>query len=227
MWGLFGEWPKRLEVLQKLGPDLNLDFLLAQELITGTDVNQIWEVSKAFQLPHGYFHSEKTVRGRLEGVAIFSRIPLDSIRNLNLGDGRTMIMGELCTIRGPLTIASSHLSFTGRQHEQVGRALNAFKGLSILGADFNDDTALFNGKLGDWKLGNDQSNTWPTCGDGYFKTAWEAFSGVPVNFLLEHRRVDHILTRGLEVLGEETIALEKDGIYASDHSIVISTLGLP
>ena len=225
-WGTFSDWPSRLSALQKLNPAGSLDVLLAQEVCIGDEVNQLEELSQAFDLPYHAYHSDKETHGLHEGVAILCREPLTTVSRTNLGNGRVLIAADSF---GRLTLACAHLSFEGRERSEQVKALLKRVSLSrvVLGGDFNGELSTFEEALDRyWADSTDDTPTWPVCGENTFRDAWEAFTGRPVNFSLEPRRVDYILTRGLKPVRSATVALEADGVFVSDHALVTSEVEL-
>ena len=224
VWGMFADWPSRFEALKAHPVISTLDVLLSQEVCVGDGVNQLEDLAETFNLPYYAYHSDKQVRGLNEGVAIFSKKPLTTIGRTNLGNGRVLVQAD--SFNG-LTLASAHLSFEGRERTEQVKALLKRMTLNrvILGADFNGELSTFAEALDKyWAESTDDEPTWPVCTNEFFENAWRAHTGRDINFSLEPRRVDYILTRGVKPVSSETMTLKHDGQYVSDHALVISEL---
>jgi hypothetical protein len=100
----------------------------------------------------------------------------------------------------------------------------------VLGADLNDVPGVVapliaGAGLRD-SLDGDTSATWPMCRQT-FGDAWRSQIGRAPHFSLEQRRLDYLLTRGLEVLDAGVEPLRGEGgTYASDHALVWATAAL-
>lgn len=225
VWGTFANWPARLAALRQHSITSTLDVLLAQEVCLGSGLDQVSELSETFNLPYHAYHSDKITHGLQEGVAIFSRQPLQTVGMTNLGQGRVLIQADTYG----LTLASAHLSFEGRERSEQVKALLKRVTLErvVLGADFNGELATFSKALDRyWTALPDQTPTWPVCGEEVFSKAWAAHTGRAVTFSLRPQRVDHILTRGVAVLSAQTLPLEHGGVFVSDHALVISEMSI-
>ena len=109
-------------------------------------------------------------------------------------------------------------------HDQV-RALLARHGEPlVLGADLNDTPDAVAPLLRDAglldALDGDQVVTWPM-NELTFGEAWRSMVGHAPQFSLEPRRLDYLLSRGLEVAEAGVEELQPDGgPHASDHAMV-------
>lgn len=227
VWGTFADWPARLATLRSHPLVHTLDVLLAQEVCVGDGVDQVRDLSEAFGLTYSCFHSDKTIHGLQEGVAIFSREPLDTVGRTNLGQGRVLIQADAYD---RLTLASAHLSFEGRERSEQVKSLLKRVTLDrvVLGADFNGDLSTFEEALDKyWAESTDDRPTWPVCGDEVFERGWRTFTGSEINFSLQPQRVDYILTRGVRQIGSDTVVLEVNGQFVSDHALVITEVERP
>ena len=75
-------------------------------------------------------------------------------------------------------------------------------------------------------LDGDPVATWPM-NEQTFGTAWRSVLGHAPQFSLERRRLDYLLSRGLEVLEAGVDELQADGgPHASDHALVWARYGL-
>lgn len=227
LWGFFADWPTRLEVLKTQEALRTLDVLLAQEVCQDGRDDQVEQVREVLGLEHVEYYPHKEVRGAVEGVAIFSRFPLSMVGRTDLGHHRGMVQADLPS---GLTVASAHLSFEGREREEEVKALLKRVSLPhvVLGADFNGELATFSKALDRyWSAVPDRASTWPACPEQIFRSAWSEFTGREVDFDLTPRRVDHILTRGVQVNGANTVVLEHDDKFGTDHALIYSDVLVP
>ena len=224
IWGTFANWPDRLSILREHPVAKTLDVLLAQEVCVGEEIDQLEDLSLAFDLPYYAFHSDKENWSIKEGVAIFSKKPLDTIGRTNLGNGRVLIEANSFN---DLTLASAHLSFEGRERaEQVKKLLKRVTiDRVVLGADFNGHLSTFSKALDKyWDTENDDAATWPVCGPQFFEQGWVNRTNQEINFSLEPQRIDYILTRGVKHVNSETIPIHNGSVYASDHALVTNEI---
>ena len=229
LWGRWADWPGRLAALEATWPDPGPDVLLLQEVRCDGLGDQADEVADAL----GYderisVEGHRTDDGR-EGIAIVSRVPLLDSRDelLPTSEPARRILFARVEVDGePVSIACGHTVAVPEdvRAEQVRALLARSEDPLILGADLNDVPAVVGplieeAGLAD-ALGRDEVVTWPMCRQT-FGEAWRSQIGRAPHFSLEQRRLDYLLTRGMEVLdaGVEELRAD-DGVYASDHALV-------
>ncbi len=229
LWGRWADWPARLEALRRCFPRPGPDVLLLQEVRHDAAGHQAEEVALAL----GYDESV-TVEGHRaddgsEGLAMLSRVPLIGAHaeTLPLSDPprRALVADVECT-GGPVTLVCGHTVAVPEQvrREQV-RALRARGGAPlVLGADLNDTPESVAPLLRDAglhdALDGDRVATWPM-NELTFGEAWRSVIGHAPQFSLEPRRLDYLLSRGLDVAEAGVDELQPDGgPHASDHALV-------
>ena len=229
LWGRWADWPARLEALRRCYPEPGPDVLLLQEVRHDAAGHQAEEVALAL----GYTESI-TVDGHRaddgsEGLAMLSRVPLVGTHAETLPTSdpprRVLVAGVECT-GGPVTLVCAHTVAVPEsvRREQV-RALLAHQGSPlIVGADLNDTPEAVAPLLRDAELDDaldgDQVVTWPM-NELAFGEAWRSVIGHAPQFSLEPRRLDYLLSRGLDVAEAGVNELQPDGgPHASDHALV-------
>ena len=229
LWGRWADWPARLDALRRCFPRPGPDVLLLQEVRHDAAGHQAEEVGVAL----GYRESV-TVEGHRaddgsEGLAMLSRVPLHGAHaeTLPVSDParRVLVAGVECA-GGPVKIVCGHTVAVPEpvRREQV-RALLARDGAPlILGADLNDtpdavEPLLRAAGLEDSLDGNDVP-TWPM-NELTFGEAWRSVIGHAPQFSLRPRRLDYLLSRGLDIAASGVEELQPPGgPHASDHAMV-------
>jgi endonuclease/exonuclease/phosphatase family metal-dependent hydrolase len=229
LWGRWADWPGRLAALESAWPAPGPDVLLLQEVRCDGLGDQADEVGEAL----GYgervsIEGHRTDDGR-EGIAIVSRVPLLDYEDELLPTSepaRRILLARVEVDGEPVSIACGHTVAVPEdvRAEQVRALLRRTEDPLVLGADLNDVPGVVGplieaAGLQD-ALGRDEVVTWPMCTQT-FGEAWRSQIGRAPHFSLEQRRLDYLLTRGMEVVdaGVEPLRGE-DGTYASDHALV-------
>ena len=232
LWGRWADWPGRIAALEATWPDPGPDVLLLQEVRCDGLGDQADEVGDAL----GYgerisIEGHRTDDGR-EGIAIVSRVPLLDPHDELLPTSepaRRILVARVDVDGEAVSIACGHTVAVPEdvRAEQVRALLTRDEDPLVLGADLNEVPARV-GPLIDEAglhdaLGRDEVATWPMCRQT-FGEAWRSQIGRAPHFSLEQRRLDYLLTRGMEVLdaGVEPLRAD-DGTYASDHALVWAT----
>jgi endonuclease/exonuclease/phosphatase family metal-dependent hydrolase len=228
LWGRWADWPGRLAALEAAWPEPGPDVLLLQEVRCDGLGDQADEVADAL----GYaerisIEGHRTDDGR-EGIAIVSRVPLldphDELLPMS-EPARRILVTRVEIDDVPVAIACGHTVAVPEdvRAEQVRALLTRTEDPLVLGADLNEVPAVV-GPLIDEAglhdaLGRDEVVTWPMCTQT-FGEAWRSQIGRAPHFSLEQRRLDYLLTRGMEVVdaGVEPLRAD-DGVYASDHAL--------
>lgn len=229
LWGRWADWPGRLAALEASWPAPGPDVLLLQEVRCDGLGDQADEVADALGYEHRVsVEGHRTDDGR-EGIAVISRVPLlDHTTELlpTSEPARRLLLVRVEVDGEPVTLACGHTVAVPEdvRAEQVRALLARGEDPLVLGADLNDVPAKV-GPLIDAAglqdaLGRDEVVTWPMCTQT-FGEAWRSQIGRAPHFSLEQRRLDYLLTRGMEVLdaGVEPLRAD-DGTYASDHALV-------
>lgn len=231
VWGRFADWSTRLERLVACFPQREPDILLLQEVVDDGATDQAAEIAEAL----GYEHLERALT-RLEsdveeGVAIAARPLLSGARSEELPASRparrTVVAEVELGAAPPLTIASAHTIAAppAVRAGQVEAIVRRPEDRLVIGADLNLPPGglarLLDGcGLRDSLDLSAEPPTWPVCRDT-FSAAWEAALGHAPKFSLSPKRIDYLLSRGVEVVasGVEPLGSESAG-YASDHALV-------
>jgi endonuclease/exonuclease/phosphatase family metal-dependent hydrolase len=229
LWGRWADWPARLEALRRCFPRPGPDVLLLQEVRHDAAGHQAEEVALAL----GYQESV-TVDGHWaddgsEGLAMLSRVPLVGAHAETLPTSdppRRVLVAAVECAGGPVTVVCGHTVAVPEpvRREQV-RALLAREGSPlVVGADLNDTPDALAPLLRDAglhdALDGDQVVTWPM-NELTFGEAWRSVIGHAPQFSLEPRRLDYLLSRGLDVAEAGVNELRPDGgPHASDHALV-------
>jgi endonuclease/exonuclease/phosphatase family metal-dependent hydrolase len=229
LWGRWADWPGRLAALEATWPDPGPDVLLLQEVRCDGLGDQADEVADAL----GY-DIRRSVEGHRdddghEGIAVLSRVPLLDCDDelLPTSEPARRILVARAEIDGaPVSIACGHTVAVPEdvRAEQVRALLARREDPLVLGADLNDVPAVIGPMLTDAglhdALAGDEVATWPMCRQT-FGDAWRSQIGRAPHFSLEQRRLDYLLTRGVDVVAAGVEPLRgDDGTYASDHALV-------
>src|SRR3712207_4744097 len=224
LWGRWADWPGRLAALEATWPHPGPDVLLLQEVRCDGLGDQADEVADALGYPvRVSIEGHRTDDGR-EGIAIVSRVPLLDCHDELLPTSepaRRILLARVEVDGSVVTLACGHTVAVPEdvRAEQVRALLAREEDPLILGADLNDVPAAVAplaeaAGLHD-ALGADEAVTWPMCTQT-FGEAWRSQIGRAPHFALEQRRLDYLLTRGVEVVaaGVEPLRAD-DGTYAS------------
>lgn len=233
VWGRWADWPERLQALRESWPHPGPDVLMLQEVICDDDGDQAEEIAAAVGYPEWFSIEGHRAGDTREGVAILSRRTLHDAREEELpvsDPARRVLLAEVDVDGAPVTVACGHTVATPEhvRLEQVHALLARDEAPLVLGADLNETPATVRPLLDalGWTdaLGADPAPTWPMC-HLTFGAAWEAQLGRAPHFSLERRRLDYLLTRGLDVRDAAIHELRTDdGRHASDHALVTAEL---
>ncbi len=229
LWGRWADWPARVEALRAAFPSPGPDVLLLQEVRHDALGDQASEVAAAL----GY-DTCVTVEGHRaddgsEGLAVLSRVPLADVHDeaMPVSDPARRVLVATVTCAGrPVTVVCAHTVAVPEtvRREQV-RALLARSGSPlVVGADLNDTPDAVGPLLAEAglrdALDGAQVATWPM-NELTFGEAWRTVIGHAPQFSLEPRRLDYLLSRGLDVVDAGVDELQADGgPHASDHAMV-------
>jgi endonuclease/exonuclease/phosphatase family metal-dependent hydrolase len=233
LWGRWADWPARLAALEATWPEPSPDVLLLQEVRCDGLGDQSDEVADAVGYPERVsIEGHRTDDGR-EGIAIVSRVPLLDVRDelLPTSEPARRILFARVEIDGDLvSVACGHTVAVPEdvRAEQVRALLATTEDPLVLGADLNEVPDVVGPLIEEAGLEDalhgDEVATWPMCRQT-FGEAWRSQIGRAPHFSLEQRRLDYLLTRGMEVLGAGVEHLRgEDGTYASDHALVWATV---
>ena len=229
LWGRWADWPGRLAALEAAWPEPGPDVLLLQEVRCDGLGDQADEVADALGYPErASVEGHRTDDGH-EGIAMLSRVPLRDVHDELLPTSepaRRLLLARVDVDGIEVTVACGHTVAVPEdvRAEQVRALLTRREDPLVLGADLNDVPGVVAPLLAEAglhdALDGDRSVTWPMCAPT-FGEAWRSQIGRAPHFSLEQRRLDYVLTRGMEVVeaGVEPLRGE-DGTYASDHALV-------
>lgn len=229
LWGRWADWPARLEALRTCFPSPGPDVLLLQEVRHDDAGDQAAEVADALGYPQSITVEGHRADDGSEGLAMLSRVPLDRPHDESMpisDPARRVLVATVACARGPVTVVCAHTVAVPEdvRREQV-RALLARTGSPIVvGADLNDTPdavapLLDAAGLRD-ALDGDEVPTWPM-NELTFGEAWRSVLGHAPQFSLERRRLDYLLSRGLDVIDSGVDELQPaGGPHASDHAMV-------
>ena len=240
LWGWFDDWSRRLEALRCAWGAVDADVLLIQEGCIQHGADQVRQTAEALGYPH-------TARGvaapvppgseDVETVALLSRPALEDVRVTVMPPSdppRSLVAARVEWDGTAVTVATSHTVF--RPLDTCRAQIDAVCALDgaplVVGGDLNATPdvvaplAAAHG-LSDVLDGN-AAATWPVCPD-QFRRGWAGRTGALPHFDLAPRRLDYVLTRGLEVVRSGVFPVRADGdsLYASDHAAVWADVRVP
>lgn len=229
LWGRWADWPARLEALRRSFPRPGPDVLLLQEVRHDAAGHQAEEVALALDYPESVTVEGHWADDGSEGLAMLSRVALEGAHaeTLPLSDParRVLVAAVACTV-GPVTVVCGHTVAVPEEvrRHQVRALLARIGSPLVVGADLNDTPEAVAPLLRDAglhdALDGDPSPTWPM-NELTFGEAWRTMVGRAPQFSLERRRLDYLLSRGLEVADAGVEELQPPGgPHASDHALV-------
>lgn len=237
IWGFFGDWDQRREIIAREWPRIDADVVLLQEVRRRSGVDQLRELSSCLGYPH-WVRSATNVLGEGddEGVAILSRLPLARLESLSLADShpaRAMVSATVSIDGLEIEVASTHTVFHPEPvlNQQLAQ-VTALEGQRVvIGGDLNTGpahVAAYASERGlEDVLGDDETPTWPACGPEEFSRAWQQATGREPDFPIIPRRLDYLLTRGVVVHHAHAVAIgDPERGMGSDHACVLSDLEL-
>lgn len=143
LWGFFGNWPARLQLLERMWADVDADVVLCQEVCCAPGLDQAAVVAQALRFEHRALALAADVDGHREGVALLSDLPLSCVTSLPLPDStprRVALYANVPLGVRELTVASAHAVCTptpARCAQIQALAALALEGPVVLGADLN------------------------------------------------------------------------------------------
>ena len=205
LWGWFGDWPARRERLRRAWDDVAADVLLVQEAAVTEGRDQVAETAEAL----GYAHVARAgchhgLMGS-EGLGLLAHEPLEASGVVELPasvPSRCVLTATLCS---GVQIATGHVVVGPQElrNSQIDAILAMLRGPAVVGGDFNADPHEVHDLAAAYGFADTLDGagvpTWPTSHD-QFARAWEERLGAPPAFPIEPRRVDYVLTRGVEVV---------------------------
>lgn len=228
LWGWFGDWPRRLDMLESVWPLISADVLLVQEARFVDERDQARQVADALGYPHFVQGRAHTDADGEEGVAILARVPLKDMRldELPTSEPRRCLISATAELGSQsVRFGCAHTVFAPEQARdgQIDAVCALAGDRVVVGGDLNAEPpavqprAACHGLLD--SLAGDHP-TWPVCPET-FAAAWSARNGRAPHFSLEPRRLDYLLSRGLELEASRAVALGDDaGGFVSDHAAV-------
>lgn len=237
IWGLFGDWPQRLEIIVREWGKVDADVVMLQEVCRGAGHDQLAELSEGLGYP--FMARASTIAhtdGVEEGVALLSRRPLMHVESVLLPHSqpmRVLLMADVAFGGETVKVATTHAAFHPEPaiDRQLERILAVGGGRVALGGDLNVTPARVAATRGHERfadaLAGHEGRTWPVCSMEEFAASWRAKTGREMDFPIHPGRLDHLLIRGLRVASSSiTILGGPDLGYASDHASVIADLDL-
>lgn len=240
LWGFFGEWDRRRDVLRQEIEHISPDVIVTQEACRREGCDQHAELAHLLGYGHIAYAGGHREDGHTEGVGIISRIPLVMVESLPLPDSHprrcaisaavSLPGGDRVRVIGAHTVFHPWPVLEAQITELVALAV-AGRGPVVLAGDLNttpDHVAAHAGPMGlSDVLGEDSTPTWPGCPVEDFRAAWQAATGRETDFPIEPRRLDYILTGGLRA---ESARIQPLGSrahgFGSDHAAVIADLAV-
>lgn len=235
IWGLFGDWPRRLRIISAEWAKVDADVVMLQEVCRGAGYDQLVELSERLGYPHvarasAIAHSD----GVEEGVALMSRRPLVNVESVLLpmsNPPRVLLMADVAHAGGTVRVTSTHAAFQPEPviDRQLERILAVGGTRVVLGGDLNVTPARVAATAGHERftdaLSGHEQITWPVCSIAEFSESWREKTGREVTFPINPGRVDHLLVRGVDVASSAITTLgDAERGYASDHASVIADL---
>jgi endonuclease/exonuclease/phosphatase family metal-dependent hydrolase len=233
LWGRFGHWPKRLRILAALWPRIDADVLLAQELWSDEGGDQLLDLASELGYEHRARVEAPHEKHGNEGVAVLASRPLGEIeaRLLPRSEPLRFLLGASIDHEGhELRLLTSHTVFAPAEltEAQVAVALDYDAERLVLGGDLNMTPEGVAEHAADHGLHDDLAEagpSWPVS-EAEFRGAWSERIGHEPAFPIVSRRLDYMLSRGLECRASGIVALgdEQRG-HASDHALVWADYG--
>jgi endonuclease/exonuclease/phosphatase family metal-dependent hydrolase len=228
VWGRWADWPRRLEVLQQTFPVAGPDVLMLQEVRHDALGDQAQEIADALGYPHCLTVEGHRADDGSEGLAMLARVELFDVHTEDLpasDPSRRALVARVRLAHTTVTLMCAHTVAVpeAERRAQVEALLARPEDPLILGADLNDVPQSLAGAfdlagLRD-VLAEDDTPTWPT-DEATFGAAWQTQLKEVPHFSLQARRLDYLLTRGVEVLHTEIDPLALGDEHASDHALV-------
>lgn len=235
VWGRFADWPSRQQVLRDEWRAVDADVLLLQEVCRDEWGDQAAQIADCLDYSVVVATDGHQIPGGSEGLAVLSRLHVDGAVGEELPPSdppRRALMTTLQWRGARLTLVCGHTVAVPDdiRSRQVDALLSRPEDPLIIGADLNApptelDGALARNRLAD-ALGTETTPTWPVC-DVTFGDAWTSQFGRAPHFSLTPRRLDYLLTRGLDIIGSGVHVLgSRDRGFASDHAVVWADITL-
>jgi endonuclease/exonuclease/phosphatase family metal-dependent hydrolase len=229
IWGRWADWPARLDALRAAWPDPGPDVLLLQEVRRDAAGDQAEEVAAALGYPERAVIEGHRAEDGTEGLAILARCPLHEPHGEDMptSEPTRRVLAASVDIGGrPVRVVCAHTVAVPEdvRRKQVRALLARSEDPLVLGADLNDTPEALAPLLRDAglrdSLDGGTAATWPMS-NIVFSEAWMAQLGRAPHFSLDRRRLDYLLSRGLDVLdgGVEELC-GPNGRNASDHALV-------
>lgn len=225
-WGYFGDWPTRRAVLATVWSRLDPDVVLVQEACAAED-DQVSQLSCDTGLAYELRElSHQHTDGVREGLAILSRWPFGATRSSPLSalpPIRRMIEAEIIVGSKLLTVRNLHATFSPEsvRLEQVRMSLAVREGPLVIGGDFNTRPEQLSALLPEGvhdPLATASVCTWPVDWE-QLSEAWEQRLGVPPHYAYDPARIDYLLVADATAIAAGAVAVERDGVYGSDHAV--------
>lgn len=219
LWGRFADWPRRREQLARELPPLEIDVYLLQEVVCGDGKgDQLHEVAEllGYEWTARVIAEQREHETEEEGVAIVSRLPLTHVAVFPLPPSHPPRHRLEATVES-VRVLTFHAAVSPDEHrdEQIAGLAALRDSPLLVGSDLNAPPSVVRPLVGglDDTLEWNETPTWPR-DEEEFVRAWTEKLGEPPDGDVEPRRLDYLLTRGLEVRDGGTVAT------ASDHLLV-------
>ena len=240
---LWHDWPRRrrlmerLECFSELVIEENIDILLLQELVRTKDFrSDEWladQLDMAFVYSRANGHASQI--GFEEGLAVFSRFPINNPRLAELSDhkipfSRRIALGVEINLNGRGLLAFNvHLGINNRQNEgQIRRLIEwvdeqSRNAPAVIGGDFNarENTSQIREAQNSWRDSYRECNPHQ---DGYTHEIHSPWGGI-----LSRSRVDYLfLKNGITSWGiDYAHQIQTNNCQVSDHTPVLINARLP
>ncbi len=230
VWGRAANWPQRLARLIECWPRIDADVLLLQEAqhdLAGSQADEIADVLGFGSVVTVYAN---VIGGRQEGLALLSRLPVERSYGWPLPTSapvRRALVAEIAVADVLITVTNAHAVFmpTQTRDAQIAALLSRAERPLVVAGDLNATPAELSSMLEESDLcdphdGLHAPATWPVS-ERTFVEGWVRMTGKPPRFRLDPKRIDYLLTGGLQVRAAGTDPLRaQDGGHASDHATV-------
>ncbi len=243
LWGTNGPVDDRMTRLHLWLRQTPFDVIGLQEVQRWAGKTQAHAVAEAAGL--GHVHYTRSGRGMLsrgEGLAVVTAMESEPVATVDLPHGddahRRAVQLVDAVVAGGHTVrvANTHLAYKidasdlrRAQAAKIRDELRGWDGLVVLTGDLNDAPGspalhMLTEKSAGWRPLVD---TYAAAGGEPDRITFDLdnpFMGYPE---LAGRRVDHVLSRGLQVVSAEVVLDGTKGPLVSDHYGVAATLRLP
>ena len=247
VWGRYGPWERRQDVLASVLADVAPDVVVLQEAWSAGERDQAAELGARLGLAHHRFDGDREEDGARSGIAVISRWPIGGteLRALTGTHGRpgTVLRTDVDGPRGLIRVFGVILDwpphYSHVRQQQVQELAEYVRGfgraeLGVVCGDFNapadaDEIRMLTGRAAGCRVA--WQDAWELAGDGGPGHTWSHRNPWAAPLLQRDARIDYVFSvaigpggRGHPVAARLLGATAGAGIVASDHYGVLAEL---